>query len=253
MAQYPSLAGRPVLVTGGAAGIGAAMVEAFAAQQAKVAFVDRDREAGERLRDAVSRKLGEQVHFRSCDLVDIAASRTAVNELSEATGAFACLVNNAGHDGFHEFATVTTEYFDDRIAVNLRHQFFMAQAVAPAMAKAGGGSIINLGSVSWMMGAAKVAVYAAAKAAVEGLTRSLARELGPQRIRVNSIAPGWVLTERQLAKGAADPGKFDAYLDRQCLKEHLEPRDVAELALWLAADESRMCTGHTWFVDGGVV
>lgn len=253
MAAYPSLDGCPVLVTGGAGGIGAALVEAFTAQGSLVAFVDRDVAEGDELCRDIDRRVGRRPVFEACDLKDVDASRGAVERLALATGPFRVLLNNAGNDAFHAFADVTPAYFDDRIAVNLRHHFFMAQAVAPGMALAGGGSIINLGSVSWMMGAARVSVYAAAKAAVEGLTRSLARELGPSGIRVNSIAPGWVLTERQLSKGANDPAKFDAYLDRQCIKEHLEPRDVAELALWLAADESRRCTGHTWFVDGGVV
>lgn len=241
----------PVLITGGGAGIGAATVLAFARQGARVALIDRDRDAAEATRAAVVRADGHPVAIATVDLTDVDATRRAIDALAEETGAFRALVNNAGNDAFHAFADVTPALFDDRIAVNLRHQFFVAQAVASGMARAGGGSIVNLGSISWMIGAANVPVYAAAKAAVEGLTRSLARELGPANIRVNSIAPGWVLTERQLAKGRDDPAKFDAYLARQCLKEHMKPNDVAELALWLAADESRRCTAHTWFVDGG--
>ena len=251
MAIYPSLAGRAVLISGGAAGIGAAMVEAFVAQGSEVSFLDRDAEAAGRLTELVATNTGRRPRYEICDLTDIEAARAAVGRLGEPAVPFTVLVNNAGNDAFHAFSEVTPALFDDRIAVNLRHQFFLAQAVAPGMARAGGGSIVNLGSISWMIGAANVPVYATAKAAVEGLTRALARELGPQNIRVNSIAPGWVLTERQRAKGAADPTKFTAYLERQAIKEHLEPGDVAELALWLAADESRRCTGHTWFVDGG--
>jgi NAD(P)-dependent dehydrogenase (short-subunit alcohol dehydrogenase family) len=251
MAIYSSLRDVPVLVSGGAGGIGAATVRAFAAQAARVAFLDRDTAAAAQLAADVERETGQAPAWEACDLVDVEATKEAVDRLAFRSGDFRVLVNNAGNDEAHALKTVTPAYFDDRIAVNLRHQFFLAQHVAEPMASAGGGSIVNLGSISWMIGAAGVPVYATAKAAVEGLTRSLARELGPSGIRVNSVAPGWVLTERQLAKGAADPAKFDAYLQRQSIKEHLEPADVAELVLWLSADESRRCTGHTWFVDGG--
>jgi NAD(P)-dependent dehydrogenase (short-subunit alcohol dehydrogenase family) len=149
---------------------------------------------------------------------------------------------------------VTPELWDDRFAVNARHQFFAAQAVAPAMADAGGGAIVNLGSISWMFGAAGLIAYTTAKSAIMGLTKSLARELGGLGIRVNSIAPGWVLTEKQIARANADdPAKFKAYLDRQCLKEHLAPDDVAKLVLWLASAESRRCSGQTFVLDAGVV
>jgi D-xylose 1-dehydrogenase len=251
MAVYPSLSGRSVLVSGGAAGIGAAIVEAFAAQGSRVAFLDRDPDAAARAAQSIAAKTANRPDYEVCDLKDVERSKAAVLRLAGHCGTFRVLINNAGDDTFHRFQAVTLDYFDDRIAVNLRHQFFLAQALAKGMANAGGGSIINLGSISWMIGAANVPVYATAKAAVEGLTRSLARELGISSIRVNSIAPGWVLTERQLAKGTADPSKLRLCLERQAIKEHLEPIDVAELALWLAADESRRCTGHTWFVDAG--
>jgi len=252
MAIYPSLNGMPVLVTGGAAGIGAATVEAFAQQKARIAFIDRDAEAAERTAELVRQATGIRPPFAICDLADVAASQAAASQLAGSTGAFAVLVNNAGNDQTTPFDAITPGQFDDRIAVNVRHQLFLAQAVSAGMRTRGGGSIINLGSISWMIGASNVVAYAMAKAAVEGMTRSLARELGPAGIRVNSVAPGWVLTERQLEKGRKEPSKFEAYLDRQCIKEHLEPEDVAEIILWLAADESRRCTGHTWFVDGGV-
>jgi D-xylose 1-dehydrogenase len=251
MAIYPSLAQRPVLITGGGGGIGAAMVAAFASQGARVAFIDRDPAAAAQVIAAVTPDAAFQPVYEICDLTDIAEAQAATLRLAELCGPFRVLVNNAGNDAVHPIEQVTPAQFDDCIAVNLRHQFFLAQAVAPGMVVAGGGSIINLGSISWMIGAANIPIYAAAKAGVEGLTRALARDLGGKGIRVNSIAPGWVLTERQLAKGAADPAKFDAYLARQCIKEHLQPGDVAELALWLAADESRRCTASTWFVDGG--
>ncbi len=273
MASYPSLRDRQVLVTGGGAGIGAATVEAFVAQGARVAFLDRDATAaagagglrcgpggrfwgcGGSRRGPCSRgdhfRRGVLPTYEVCDLADLPAALAAVRRLASVAGDFRALVNNAGDDAPHAFVDVTPEQFDSRIAVNLRHQFFLAQAVAPGMAAAGGGSIVNLGSISWMIGVVGVPAYATAKAGVEGLTRALARELGPDAIRVNSIAPGWVLTERQRIKGAADPSKFTDYLARQAIKEHLEPVDVAEMALWLCADESRRCTGQTWFVDAG--
>jgi NAD(P)-dependent dehydrogenase (short-subunit alcohol dehydrogenase family) len=251
LAIYPSLRGRAVLITGGAGGIGAAMVQSFAAQGAEVAFLDRDQELSSRTADAVREATGHAPTFVGCDLVDVVASREAVRQLANTVGPFSVLVNNAGNDAVTSFRDLTPEQFDDRIAVNLRHQLFMAQAVAPGMTASGGGSIINLGSISWMIGAANVVAYSIAKAGVEGMTRALARELGTAGIRVNSIAPGWVLTERQLEKGRTDLSKFGTYLERQCLKEHLKPQDVAELALWLAADESRRCTAHTWYIDAG--
>ena len=252
MATYPSLAGQPVLITGGGAGIGAAIVLAFARQGARVAFLERDGDAAQACGNMVADEGLTPPAWRICDVTDIDAARAATKELADELGPFRTLINNAGNDETHDFAAVTPAYFDDRVAVNLKHQFFLVQAVAPDMAAAGGGSIINLGSVSWMIGARGVPIYATLKSAVEGLTRTLARELGEQRIRVNAIAPGWVLTPRQLEKGARHPEKFAQYLERQCLKEHLEPNDVAETALWLAADESRRCTGHVYFVDGGV-
>ncbi|MGN6819835.1 MAG: SDR family NAD(P)-dependent oxidoreductase [Sphingomonas sp.] len=252
MAIYPSLRHLPVLVTGGGAGIGAAIVRAFARQQAHVAFLERDEAAAQYCVEAVIADGLPAPHFRICDLRDIDATFAAVDALSQEIGAPRVLVNNAGNDEAHALASVTPAYFDDRVAVNLRHQFFLAQKLAPGMAEAGGGSIINLGSVSWEIGARGVPVYTTLKSAIEGLTRTLARELGEQRIRVNAIAPGWVLTDRQREKGARNPEKFAQYLERQCLKEHLEPEDVAETALWLAAAESRRCTGHVYYVDAGV-
>ncbi len=253
-ARYPDLEGLPVLVTGGGSGIGASIVAHFAGQGARVGALEINPEAAERTRQAVRQESGAEVSFEIVDLKDIAAMRVAVGRLAERLGTFRVLVNNAGDDARHTWREMTPELWDDRFAVNARHQFFVAQAVAPAMAEAGGGSIVNLGSISWMFGAAGVIAYTSAKSTIEGLTKSLARELGTLRIRVNSIAPGWVLTEKQIARAqASDPAKFQAYLDRQCLKEHLEPADIARLALWLASNESRRCTGQTFIVDAGVV
>jgi NAD(P)-dependent dehydrogenase (short-subunit alcohol dehydrogenase family) len=253
-ARYPDLKELPVLVTGGGSGIGASIVAHFAAQGARVGALEINPEAAERTRQAVRQESGAEVSFEIVDLKDIAAMRVAVGRLAERLGAFRVLVNNAGDDARHTWREMTPELWDDRFAVNARHQFFVAQAVAPAMGEAGGGSIVNLGSISWMFGAAGVIAYTSAKSTIEGLTKSLARELGSLKIRVNSIAPGWVLTEKQIARAqASDPAKFQAYLNRQCLKEHLEPADIARLALWLASNESRRCTGQTFIVDAGVV
>jgi len=252
VAGYPSLAGRTVVVSGGGAGIGAAIVEAFAVQGSHVCFVDIDAAAARRtVASVVARGLPPPDHA-VCDLRDVAASVAAVQALLAGRTPHA-LINNAGNDQAQSLGEVTPADWDDRVAVNLRHQFFLAQAVAAPMRAAGQGVIVNLGSVVWRLGVPGVPVYATLKSAVEGLTRSLARELGADGIRVNAIAPGWVLTERQQAKAAADPGKAARYLERQCLKRHLQPSDIAEMALWLCADESALCTGQTFTVDGGVV
>ncbi|WP_411851360.1 SDR family NAD(P)-dependent oxidoreductase [Stenotrophomonas sp. LGBM10] len=252
MASYPSLAGRTVVVTGGGGGIGAAMVEAFARQGSQVCLLDVDAAGVRRTLQAIAASGLPTPDGAVCDLRDIAASVAALERLLDGRTPHA-LINNAGNDQAQPLDAVTVADWDDRVAVNLRHAFFLAQAVAAPMRRAGGGAIVNLGSISWRMGVAGVPVYATLKAAVEGLTRSLARELGTDGIRVNTIAPGWVLTERQMAKAAADPAKASRYLERQCLKAHLYPAHIAEMALWLCAEESAMCTAQTFTVDGGVV
>lgn len=252
MADFLSLHGQLVVITGGAGGIGAAMVEAFAAQRADVRFLDIDAPAAELTAQRVADRGFARPRYEICDLRDVEASLAALDRLLDGRDAHA-LINNAASDRAQPLGEVTPADWDDAVAVNLRHQFFLAQAIAPGMRRNGRGAIVNLGSISWMMGATSVPVYAAMKSAVSGLTKTLARELGPDGIRVNAIAPGWVLTERQLAKGRADPAKFDDYLRRQCLKRHLAPDDIAQWALWLCADESAMCTGQTLIVDGGVI
>lgn len=253
-ARYPSLAGRAVLITGGGSGIGAELVRAFAGQGARVAFVDLDAAAAEATAEAVASEIGARPHWRPADLRDIRALQAAVGELRAATGPFAALVNNAGNDDRMPAEEVTPDHWDDRFAVNLRHQFFAIQALLPDFDGWGGGAVVNMGSNSWIQGAPGLIAYTTAKSAVQGLTRSLAREFGARRIRVNSIAPGWILTERQVVRAkAVYPEKFASYLDRQCLKEFLLPADVARMALWLTADDSRLVTGQTFVVDGGVV
>ena len=188
--------------------------------------------------------------FLPCDLRDIAALQAAVAETQRRLGAITVLVNNAAHDERHAIEQVTPEYWDDRFAVNLRHQFFAAQAVAPGMAAAGGGSIINLGSTSWLVGQGGMPAYLSAKAAVAGLTRALARDLGPKNVRVNCIVPGWIMTERQVALWLTPEGEAEL-LRRQCLKRRLLPEDIARVVLFFAADDSAACTNQSYVVDGG--
>ena len=246
-AHYPDLAGRTVFISGGGSGIGAAFVRAFAAQGASVAFID----IADAPSEALVRELKSNVRYWRCDVRDIAALRAAIADAAGALGPIRVLVNNAARDDRHRLEDVTPEYWDDNQAVNLRHQFFAAQAVAPPMAAAGGGSIINLGSVSWMRGRPELAGYTAAKAAINGLTRTLARELGPRNIRVNCIVPGAIATERQRALWVS-PDKEREFLAQQCLKFRLSEEDVARTALFLASEESRAITGQNLIVDGGL-
>jgi NAD(P)-dependent dehydrogenase (short-subunit alcohol dehydrogenase family) len=249
-AIYPSLRDRAVLITGGASGIGAAIVEHFAAQGARVAFLDIADGAAESLSARIAGRGHARPHYVHADLTDIPAMQAAIRAAADAVGPFQVLVNNAGHDERHAWAEVTPEYWDGRLAVNLRHQFFAIQAVAPAMIAAGAGSIINFGSCSWHLGIGGMPAYVAAKAAVEALTRSFARDLGAHRIRVNCVLPGWIMTERQLSLWLDAAGEAMRAAG-QCIKDRLYPPDVARLVLWLAADDSRLATAQTWTIDGG--
>ena len=245
-AIYPSLKGRAVFVSGGASGIGADVVAAFSAQGSNVGFVDIDENAGQ----ALAQKLGASVLFQCCDVTDIAALRAAIEATRARFGPIGALVNNAANDHRHKVAEVTPEFFDLTVAVNLKHQYFAAQAVAPDMARLGAGSIINLGSVSWMNKNADLSVYATCKAAVQGLTRTLARDLGKQNIRVNTLVPGWVMTERQL-KLWVKPESALEIDTAQCLPGRVMGTDIAAMALFLAADDSRMCSAQDFIVDAG--
>jgi NAD(P)-dependent dehydrogenase (short-subunit alcohol dehydrogenase family) len=248
-ASYPSLAGRPVVISGGATGIGEGIVRAFAAQGSKVGFVDIAAEAGRRL-EAELTAAGRTVRFIECDITDVAAYRAAIESLAASHGACRALVNNAANDQRHKWDEITPEIWEAGLAVNLRHSFFAAQAVAPGMIAAGGGAIINFGSFSWMIMVPDLAPYTASKAAMHGLSRSLARELGPHGIRVNTLVPGWIMTERQLTRwvGEAENRLIDA---SQALKGRLYPADIARMALFLAAEDSRMISGQDFIVDGG--
>jgi D-xylose 1-dehydrogenase len=248
LAHYPSLSGRTVLVTGGASGIGSAIVEAFWEQDARVAFLDRDAVAGA----ALAEWLRAEPLFINCDLADVGALRRAVDRAAAEFGPITVLVNNAARDDRHAIEEVTPEMWDGIMANNLRHQFFAAQAVIPGMAEAGGGAIVNLGSISWLIGQGGMPGYLSAKAAIAGLTRALARDLGVKNIRVNSVLPGWTMTERQLALWLTPEAEKDL-MARQCLKRRLMPRDIANMVLFLAADDSAMCTSQSYIVDGGWV
>jgi D-xylose 1-dehydrogenase len=250
-AMYTDLEGKVVLVTGGGSGIGEAIVRRFAEQRCKVAFIDIARDASERLvRDLADENL--DVRFEHADLTDIGALRAAVGRIRDALGPIRILINNAAHDERHPTSDVTPEYWDDRIAVNLKHQFFAAQAVLPDMQAANEGVIINFGSVSWMVGQGGMAAYTAAKSAVLGLTRSLARDYGPFNIRVNAIAPGWIMTQRQVEKWLT-PESERELMQRQCLKRKLVPDEIARFAVFLASDEASACTNQQYVVDGGWV
>jgi NAD(P)-dependent dehydrogenase (short-subunit alcohol dehydrogenase family) len=251
-ARYPSLQDRVVFVTGGGSGIGASVVEHFCAQSSRVTFVDLAEEASRALVEAIAARGRRIPRFIPCDLRDIEALRAAIGETAAADGPIRVLVNNAGNDDRHRLDKVSVDYWDERMAVNLRHQFFAAQAVRPQMRDAGGGSIINFGSVTWMIGDGDCPAYVTAKAAINGLTRALARELGPENIRVNCVVPGWVMTRRQLDLWVTPEG--EALIDaNQCLKGRLYPPDLARMVLFLAADDSRMCTSQNFIVDAGWV
>jgi D-xylose 1-dehydrogenase len=249
-AVYPSLRGRVVLVTGGASGIGAEEVTQFARQGANVAFLDIDDIAASLLINTLRDEGLPPPLYLPCDLKNIPALQATIAEVGRRLGAITVLVNNAANDQRHAFEDVTVEYWDERMATNLRHQFFAIQAVAPLMRAAGGGSIINFGSISWHTSQGNMPAYTTAKAGVEGLTKSMARDLGPHGIRVNCVIPGWIMTQRQINLWLT-PEAEENLLRAQCLKAKLVPADVARMVLWLASDDSRMCTNQLWVVDGG--
>ncbi|MXP48249.1 SDR family oxidoreductase [Altererythrobacter luteolus] len=247
-ALYPSLSGRKVIISGGGSGIGEAFVEAFALQGAAVAFVDIQAEPGEelaaRLADAAIAPI-----FHTCDVTDCDDYGEKIALMIEQLGGCDVLINNAASDDRHSLEDTTPEYWDSRMAVNLKHQFFAAKAVLGAMRGAGGGSIINMGSISWHLGLEDLVVYQTAKAAIEGLTRSMARELGRQKIRVNTIIPGNVKTPRQMQWYS--PDEEAKIVAAQCLDGRIQPADIAAMALFLASDDARFCTAHNYWVDAG--
>jgi NAD(P)-dependent dehydrogenase (short-subunit alcohol dehydrogenase family) len=251
VAIYPDLAGKVVLVTGGASGIGEAIVRGFARQKSTVVFFDIAERAGISLARALSDE-GLACHFAHVDLTDISALRAGVVQARNLHGPVAILINNAAHDERHATEEVSPEYWDDRIAVNLKHQFFAAQAVLPDMTAVRKGVIINFGSTSWMIGQGGMAAYTASKSGVIGLTRSLARDYGPCNIRVNAIAPGWIMTGRQLDKWLTPESEAEL-MQRQCLKRKLMPDEIARFTMFLPSDEASACTAQHYVVDGGWV
>lgn len=246
-AIYPSLKGRVVYVSGGASGIGARIVKGFAEQGAQVGFLDLDAQAAERLSAEY-----DNVTYEICDLRDIDALRDAMANLKARIGAAEVLVNNAARDDRHNWQDVTPEYWDERQATNIRHMFFSIQAVAPDMIAAGGGAIINMGSNSWFEAGGGFPAYTTAKAAVQGLTRTMARDLGQHRIRVNAVIPGWIMTERQKELWVT-PEALDAHLTRQCLPDPIDPVYVARMVLFLASDDAAMCSASSYMVEGGSI
>jgi NAD(P)-dependent dehydrogenase (short-subunit alcohol dehydrogenase family) len=245
-AIYPSLEGKRVLITGGGSGIGAGIVEGFVRQRCDVTFFD----VAEEQSHALVTGLGaERLRFERVDLTDVASAQATIRALIEEGGAFDVLVNNAANDDRHKIDDVTEDYWDNRLGVNLKHLFFCAQSVVPGMREKGGGAIVNLGSISWHLGLPELPLYQTAKAAIEGLTRSLARDLGPDNIRVTCVVPGNVRTPRQL-KWYTPEGEAEI-VGAQCLTGRLAPEDVAAMVLFLASDDARLVTGHEYFVDAG--
>ncbi|HEX5078541.1 MAG TPA: SDR family oxidoreductase [Geminicoccaceae bacterium] len=251
-ASYPSLKDAVVFVTGGASGIGEEIVRAFAAQGSKVGFIDMDAERGKALAEELADG-GATIRFEAADLRDIDALKRSFAALESALGPARVLVNNAARDDRHGWEGVTPAYYDERIATNVRHMFFAIQAVAPGMIKAGkGGSIVNFGSNSWMQKQGGMPVYTTAKAAVHGMTRSFARDLGPHRIRVNTVVPGWVMTERQKTLWAT-PEALEQHREKQCLPDLIEPVYLARMVLFLASDDAAMCTANNYMVEAGSI
>ena len=248
--RFGDLENKHVFITGGGSGIGAALTEGFLQQGAKVSFIQRS-DATEFVQQMKSRT-GRRPEFISCDLTDIESVKQAMSQSQQDQGDIDILVNNAGNDIRHHLSEYSVDDWDNNHAVNLRPYFFTAQFVAPVMRQNGGGAIINYSSASYLMGNAGYPAYVAANAAITGLTRALARELGPDNIRVNALVPGWVLTEKQLDKWAT-PEDLRDHLSKQCLKSHLQPQDMVGGTLFLASNVSRMMTGQVLVIDGGVV
>jgi len=249
-AIFPDLKDRSVLITGGGSGIGAALTEGFVRQGSRVAFIDIADEASQALAERLDREYGNRPLYLNTDLRDIEALRASIGRAIEAHGPVTVLVNNAAWDDRHDIDDVTVEYWDKNQSVNLRPQFFAAQAVVPGMRQAGGGSIVNFTSTSFMINQGNFPSYTAAKAGIIGLTKGLAGRLGPEKIRVNAIAPGWVITDRQRELWVTEDG-LKSHIDKQVLKEEIQPGDMVGPCLFLASDAARMLTAQTLIVDGG--
>lgn len=249
-ATYPSLRDKVVFITGGTSGIGADYVVQFAAQGSKVAFVGRNATAAEELTGACADEGFPEPLFIQTDVTDIDALKAAIGQTADRFGPITGLINNAASDDRHDVMEVTPEYWDERMQINLRHQFFAIQGVIPGMRQAGGGSIVNLGSISWMLKNTEYPAYATAKSAVQGLTRTMARYLGPDNINVNAVVPGWILTQRQVDLWHNEEGE-KARLEGQCIKRKLYAPDLTRMILFLIADDGNACTSQSYVVDGG--
>ena len=246
-AVYPSLNNKVVVITGGGSGIGESITRSFIKQGAKVAFLDfNEKDSIKLIKDLNT----DNLHFEFCDLRDIEQLKNSIKKISSKFGPIQILVNNAARDDRHSLQSVTSEYFDERIATNLKHQLFASQAVVSDMEKNGGGAIINMGSTSWMIGQGGMPCYTTAKSAIQGLTRGLARDLGPKNIRVNCVVPGWIMTERQVDMWLT-PESEKELMDRQCIKRKLFPKDIAKFVLFMASDEASACSNQSFVVDGG--
>lgn len=249
-ASFSDLKDASVFITGGGSGIGASLTEGFLTQGAKVAFVQRSDATG--FADEMEAEYGNRPHYMQCDITDLTRLKACIDEASQRHGAVSVLVNNAANDQRHETLDVDEDFWDWSMAINLKAYFFACKAAIPGMQGRGGGSIINFSSISYMMGASEMPAYTTANAGITSMSHSLAREFGGDKIRVNALAPGWVLTQKQKDKWATPEGLAD-HLDRQCLKEHLAPEDVVGGTLFLASNISRMISGQLLVIDGGVV
>ncbi len=252
LSQFPSLNKRPVFVTGGGSGIGAAIVTAFAEQGARVAFIDVAKEASEALAEQLAQAGHDRPWWRACDVRDVAALQAAISDAASELGDFSVLVNNVASDDRHSLESVTPAYYDERMAINERPAFFAIQSVVPGMQRLGAGSIINLGSTGWQGKGVGYPCYAVAKSSVNGLTRGLAKTLGQDRIRINTVSPGWVMTERQIKLWLNAEGEKEIQRN-QCLPDKLLPHDIARMVLFLASDDAAMCTAQEFKVDAGWV
>ena len=251
VASYPSLKDKVVLITGGASGIGETIVENFLQQGSKVVFFDKEKELGLKLVSKLN-NYNYKAIFKECDLVNIEDLKSKIIQIREEVGLISILVNNAANDERHDIDSVTPEYWDNRMNVNLRHYFFTTQSVYKDMKKLGKGTVVNIGSFSWMLGQGGMPGYTTAKSAIIGLTRTIARDLGIYNIRVNCVVPGWIITERQ-KKLWLTPEIEKQQLERQCIKRMLEPNDIAKPVLFFASDQSSGCTAQNYVVDGGIV
>ena len=252
IASYPSLENKVVIVTGGASGIGESIVEQFVIQKSKVAFIDIEEKLAKNLIERINKKYNTKPLFIKCDLKNISELKDSIQQVKQDLGPISILINNAANDERHNIDDVTSEYWDDRMNINLKHYFFAIQSVYKDMKKLGKGTIVNIGSFSWMKGQGGMPGYTTAKSAIMGLTRTLARDLGIHNIRVNCIVPGWIITERQ-KKLWLTPEIEKQQLEDQCIKRMLVPEDISKAVLFFASDQSSGCTAQNYVIDGGIV